>query len=167
MTQNTHVHVRKKETDNPIITAVSIGGFLIVLGLVFALNPNLLGQIGDFFGNLTTRGFPTGSSGSQIALPAPANPATHLDLYHALIQFDIGIGVLQVLIIGLRLMFHSRLGKISETVGNLIFWFGAAVLTNIFLLTGTLEGWFQYWAALLVIVGVTVVVRGLIHLARR
>jgi len=91
----------------------------------------------------------------------------HLDLYSALIQFNIGIGILQVVILALRIAFHSKTDKISETVGNLIFWFGAAVLVSVFLQTATLEGWFTYWGALIVLVGVTLIARAIVHFARR
>ena len=108
-----------------------------------------------------------GNPNSNIVLPAPANPAAHNALYNAVIQFDVGMGILQVLILGFRLNRHSRLGRIAETVGNMVFWFGAAVLVNTFLLTGTLSGWFQYWAALIVIVGVSTVARAMVYFTKR
>jgi hypothetical protein len=103
---------------------------------------------------------------SFLALPAPANPAAHSALYTALIQFNIGVGILQTIILVMRLFARSKIGKIAETVGNLVFWFGAAFLVNEFLLRGTLGGWFQYWGALIIVIGVSLVVRGFVHLAK-
>jgi hypothetical protein len=162
MTQNHSARAHEKRHDNPLITAIAFGGFFIVLGLVFAMNPNLLQKIGDFFGDLTTRAIQF----IGIALPAPANPDAHQVLYNAVLQFDVGIGILQVIILALRLAFQSRLHRVAETVGNLVFWFGAAFLVNTFLLTGTLSGWFQYWAALIVVVGVSIIARGIVHFAK-
>lgn len=150
-----------------IITAVAIGGFFILVGAVFVTNPDLWESITAFFQDITTRTWPFGGEGSTIALVAPANPAAHAVLYNALMQFDIGMGVLQIVILALRFMWRSRVGKVSETVGNMVFWLGAALLVNVFLLPGTLAGWWQYWASLIVVVGVSVVARGIVYLAKR
>jgi hypothetical protein len=52
-------------------------------------------------------------------------------------------------------------------VGNLIFWLGAPVMANTFLLEGTLSGWFQFWSALIVLIGVSLIARFFVHLAGR
>jgi hypothetical protein len=149
------------------ITAVAFGGFLIIVGLVFAMNANLWQNINDFFGDITTRTFPFGGPTSSIALPAPEHPAAHISLYNALFQFDVAFGVLQLLILALRVGVRSRINRISETAGNAIFWLGAAGLVNTFLLTGTLSGWFQYWAALIIIVGVSLITRAFVYFVKR
>lgn len=158
---------RKQPLHESLITAVAVGGLLIVVGTVFALNPNILQGISDFFSNITFEAFPPNSATSSIILPALANPSAHLDLYTALIQFDIGIGILQIIILALRIVFRSNTNKLSETVGDLIFWFGAAYLVSIFLQAGTLVGWFTYWATLIVLTGITMIVRAIVHFAKR
>jgi len=157
----------QKRHDSGLITAVAFGGFLIIIATVFAVTPGLWQKIVDFFGNITTSAVPSGTSNSNIILPAPADPAAHIDLYNALLMFDIAFGVLQVVILGLRLWTRSTIRRIAETVGNAVFWFGAAALVNAFLLTGTFSGWGEYWAALIVIVGVSCVARGLVYFAKR
>ncbi len=150
-----------------MITAIAVGGFFILLGSLFVFNSGLWERITAFFENFTTQTFPFGGPNSVIALPAPANPAGHATLYNALLQFDIGMGFLQIIILALRLVYKSRLGRVAETVGNVVFWFGAGVLGPVFLLPGTLAGWFQYWAALIIVVGVSVVVRAIVHVIKR
>lgn len=157
-------HLNKKR-DHPLITAVAFGGFFILIGLVLALNPNIFQEISAFFNNFTMAKYPF--SGGSISLLAPADPAAHSTLYAALIQFDIGIGILQVILLALRVLFHSNVGRLAETVGNIVFWFGAAFLVNTFLLGGTLQGWFQYWSALIVLVGVSLVARAMVHLVKQ
>jgi hypothetical protein len=88
-------------------------------------------------------------------------------LYNAVFQFDVAFGVLQLVILGLRVWVRSVTRRISETVGNAVFWLGAAILVNMFLLTGTLTGWFEYWAALIMLVGLSIVARALVYFARR
>jgi len=111
--------------------------------------------------------YPPDSSTTNIFLPAPGNPATHIAFYTAIMQFCIGIGILQITILALRLSMRSPIGKTTETVGNLIFWFGAAFLITTLLSTGTLQGWFEYWSALIILIGVTVIVRGVILMAAK
>jgi hypothetical protein len=162
----TQTHQEHRHGDG-FITALAFGGFLIIVGLIFSLTPDLWQKITEFFNNLTKTSYPFGGPTSTISFPAPANPAAHQALYTALLQFDAAFGVLQVIILGLRIQMHSRTRRIAETLGNAVFWFGAAVLVNIFLLTGTLSGWFEYWAALIVIVGVSLIARAIVHFAKK
>jgi hypothetical protein len=90
----------------------------------------------------------------------------HLDLFTAVMYFALGIAILQIVILPMRLAFKSRLSRIAETVGNLVFWVGAAVVANIYLLSGTVEGWFQYWAFLIIFVGISLIVRGIVQFSR-
>ena len=161
------ISAKKLPYGERLITAIAVGGFLIIVGLIFALTPDLWQKITDFFNNITTASFPYGGPNSTISLPAPTSPEDHSILYTALMQFAIGIGVLQIIILSLRLYYHSRIGRTSETVGNLIFWFGAAFLVNIFLLAGTLAGWFEFWGALIILIGVSIVARAIVYLAKR
>ena len=149
------------------ITAVAVGGFLIVVGLVFALNPDLWQRIVNFFNDITTARFPFGGATSSIALPAPENPFVHIALYNAAFQFDMGIGVVQLLVLGLRVWTRSRINRVAESLGDVIFWLGAALLVNMFLLKGTQAGWFEYWAALIIVVGISFIGRGLVYFVKR
>jgi len=149
------------------ITAVAVGGFLIVVGLVFALNPDLWQRIVNFFNDITTARFPFGGATSSIALPAPENPFAHIALYNAVFQFDMGFGVVQLLVLALRVWTRSRINRVAESLGDVIFWLGAALLVNIFLLKGTQDGWFEYWAALIIVVGISFIGRGLVYFVKR
>lgn len=149
------------------ITAVAFGGFLIIVGLLFVLTPNLWHSVTSFFDDITTRPLPFGGPDSTISLLAPLHPEDHQTLYNAVLQFDIAFGVLQIVILGLRVGSHSRTRRIAETLGNAVFWLGAAVLVYVFLLQGTLESWFEYWAALIVVVGVSLIARAVVHFAKR
>jgi hypothetical protein len=159
--------VRNRSPHEGLVTALSIGGFFIILGLVFALTPAISQQTNNFFSDLTTVTFPNGSPGSMVSLLAPANPADHQGFYTAVMNFLIGIGVLQIVILVLRLVVHSRINRIAQSVGDLIFWLGAAVMANVFLLAGTQSGWFQFWSAIIVLIGISLVARFFVYLAKR
>jgi hypothetical protein len=150
-----------------VITALSVGGFLIILGITFALTPGTWQQVQSFFSDLTTVHYHIGGTGSTVSLLGPANPGIHAGFYSAVLAFCLAIGVLQAIILALRLIMRSRVRRISETIGNLVFWFGAAVLVNVFLMAGTLTSWFQFWAALVALVGVSLIARGIVYLFRR
>ncbi|MCL4430172.1 MAG: hypothetical protein M1167_05410 [Chloroflexi bacterium] len=158
---------RVRSPHEALITALAIGGFFIILGAVFALTPGISQKTNTFFSDLTTVTFPFGGSGSTVSLLAPANPAAHNGFYMAVVNFLLGIGILQIVILALRLWVKSPIRRIAETVGNLIFWLGAAVMANVFLLTGTLNGWFQFWSALIVLIGVSLIAQFFVYLTKR
>ena len=147
-----------------IISAIAIGGVFIILGLVVILTPNFGAKFGDFVSDFTFMYYPFGTG--TISFPAPQNPAIHNDLFTAAMNFAIGIAILQIIILPMRLAFKSRISRIAETVGNLVFWVGAALVANIYLLAGTIEGWFQFWAYLIIFAGVSLIVRGIVQFSR-
>ncbi len=158
---------QKRGLGENIITATAVGGTLIIIGLIFLLTPDLGGKIGSFFSDFTTHFYQV-SATSTMSLPVPAHLGSHALLYSAAAQFALGIGILQIIILAMRFGIHSRIGKIAETVGNLVFWFGAFYLASTFLTaTVTYTGWFAFWASLIIAVGVSTVVRGIVLLARR
>ena len=158
---------RVRSPHEGLITALAIGGFFIILGSVFAFTTGIVQKNNAFFSDLTTVSFPFGSPGSTMSLVAPGHPAEHRGFYTAVINFLLGVGVLQIVILALRLFVKSPIRRIAETVGNLIFWLGAAAVANIFLLAGTLNGWFQFWSALIILIGVSLIARFFVLLAGR
>jgi hypothetical protein len=159
--------VRQRSLHEGLITALSIGGFFIILGIVFGFTPVISQNSSTFFSDLTTVTFPFGSPGSTVSLFAPANPADHQSFYTAVMNFLLGVGILQIVILALRLVVHSRIRRIAQSVADLIFWLGAPVLTNVFLMAGTQSGWFQFWASLIVLIGVSLVAQFFVYLVKR
>jgi hypothetical protein len=163
---NPSEYLRKGQGET-LITAIAVGSVLILIGMIFVINAGLPEKIVAFFQDIKTEPYPPGSSTSNIFLPAPANPAAHGIVYAALFQFGVGIAILQMVILALRLIFKSPTAKMSETVGNLIFWLGAAVLVSSLLATGTSDGWFQFWGALIIVVGFSLIARGIVYFVKR
>jgi hypothetical protein len=147
----------KRYIHEGLITAIAVGGFLISLGLIVVTTPGIMEKIGALFSDITWVSYPFGSSTAMF--PAPANPALHIDIFTAFMNFILAIGIIQIVILPIRLIVHSPIGRIAETLGNLIFWVGATVAANIFLLVGTLMGWFQFWSWLIVLAGLGLIVR--------
>lgn len=148
-----------------LITALSVGGFLIILGSIFGLTPEIIPKIISFFGDLTGVTYPL--NGGQLMLPVPANPAQHLDVFGVIFNFMVSISVLQVIILVMRFWTKSPTNKIAETIGNTVFWLGGAFVANICLLTGTIDGWFQFWGSLIIIIGVSLIAQFIVYSVKR
>lgn len=157
--------VSKRSLDEVLISALCVGGFFIILGLVIALTPDIIQKGNAFVKDLTNATYPFGT-GTAI-LPAPANPAAQVGFFTSVMYFFLGVGVLQIVLLVLRLSIKSPIRRISSTVGSLIFWLGGAVVANVFLLAGTLTGWFQFWIGLIFLIGFSLIVRSIIHFASR
>jgi hypothetical protein len=139
---------------------------LILLGIIYVINlsSSLWDAIIEFFSNLTSAQVPS----TGIYLPAPVSPASHAVLYGAVFQFCIGLGILQIIFLALRLMLNSPIGKTAETMGNLVYWFGAAYLVATYLnSTTTISKWFVFWAGILIILGLSFIARAFVLLAKR
>ena len=163
---NLNVQTRTNKVREGIYSAVSIGAVLIVIGIVYALAQpiSLWDSVITFFSNLTLRSVP----GIGISLPAPVAPAVHAVLYTAAFQFCIGLGILQVILLPLRLTMRSPIGKTAETAGNLVYWFGAAYLITIYLSDSpNITQWFMFWAGILITLGFSFIARALVLLTKR
>jgi hypothetical protein len=149
-----------------LISAISVGVVFILIGVVFVLAQpsSLWDSIAAFFSNFAMRSVP----GIGISLPAPADPRAYAVLYTAAFQFCIGLGILQVILLALRLMMYSPISKTAETFGHLVYWFGASYLITTYLNnTTTISRWFMFWAGILIILGLSLIARAIVLLAKR
>jgi len=146
-----------------LITAVSAGFFLIFIGALFIITPALFNRVIDFFKNFDAL---VQVPNTMIYLPAPTRPLDHDIVYTAVEQFAFAFGVFQIVILALRFAAGSPVNRKAETVGNLVFWIGAGYLTRTLLLHATrwtaLTTWFVFWAAVLMLIGVTLIIRAII-----
>lgn len=163
---NVNAQTRTHKIREGLISAISVGAAFILIGMVFVLaQPNSLWEsIVAFFSDFTLRQVPS----TGISLPAPANPAAHAVVYTAAFQFCIGLGILQILLLAIRLAVRSPIGKTAETVGNLVYWFGAAYLITIYLSDApNITQWFMFWAAIIIMLGLSFIARAFVLLAKR
>lgn len=154
---------RRKEN---LLTAVYIGSVFIILAVIyFSHLPNSLwDQIVDFFMTLTLAPVP----GTGIALPAPANPAAHTELYTAGFQFAIAVGILEVVVLLLRVLLRSPVQRKAETIEDLVFWMGTSYLIATYLVNMTIATeWFVFWAGIVMILGLALIARAFVLIAKR
>ena len=137
-----------------IFTGISIGFFLVLVGIIFVITPNLFTKILDFFKDFKLVDVPH----TSIMFPAPESPALHLTVYEAAKQFSIALAIFEVVILALRFVFPSSWEKRTEAVGNLVFSLGTVFLIQSFLLE-TPTQWFPFWSTIIMLCGVSLIAR--------
>ncbi|MGE5575276.1 MAG: hypothetical protein ACM3UL_03995 [Ignavibacteria bacterium] len=154
---------KRKES---LLTAIYIGSIFIILATVFYVNlsNDLWGGLIKFFTSLTLSVVPS----TGISLPAPANPAAHMNLYLAAFQFSIAVGILEIVILILRVGFHSPVTRKAETIENIVFWLGTSYLIVTYLVNMRIPSeWFVFWAGIILIFGLALISRAFVLLAKR
>jgi len=144
-----------------LFSAISAGFFFVLVGAIFVTTPNLFDKILKFF-DFDITSVP---NTENLLLPAPKSPSAHLDVYSAVTKFSLVWGFYQIVILALRFVARSPLSKKAETASNLVFWFGASYLISTFLIETT--KWFAFWAAIIMLIGVSLIVRATILVAAR
>ena len=134
---------------------MSFGAFLILIAIVYLITPNLLGEARAFIHDLK----PIQISQNFWSLEPSAN---HPVLYIAAQQFCYLFGFVQVIILGLTFAKKDSARQKARTFSGIIFWMGAGYVFGI-LSTGTLA-WVSFLGALVVLVGVSIVVRATVLL---
>jgi hypothetical protein len=157
---------RRMSPYEPVISVLAVAGVFIILGVVIAITPDISQKTTAFFNNLTSVSYHLGDS-STLNLPVPANPSQHIGFFIAVMDFILGVGILQIIILPIRLLIKSSIRRIADAVGNLVFWLGGAVVSNVFLLAGTQTGWFQFWAWLILLTGLSLIARFLAYLINK
>ena len=146
-----------------LLSAVSAGMFLLLIGVIILATPRLVENIVFYFGHFTL--IPQKFVGLNFSLPAPETPADlrNLAVYRATMQFCVAWGVFQIVMLALRYWFGSPVGKKGEAISNIVFWLGTGYIIQTMLNTSALtsDRWFQFWAILIVVSGVSLVVRAL------
>ncbi|MFQ6076825.1 MAG: zinc ribbon domain-containing protein [Candidatus Bathyarchaeia archaeon] len=141
---------RREEQDR--VGIASFGFFLILMGGIYVITPNLPDLIVAF-----VRDFKLVEVASDIWFPTPAS--NHPELYGVAQQFCFAFGLFQTLILVVRFALGSTPRKKVDTVSGMIFWFGAGFLTWM-LSTETID-WFNFLAGLIILVGLSIIVRAL------
>jgi len=154
---------KKKES---LVTAIFFGGLFIIVATVYYIHlaDNLWDNLINFFMSLTLAPIPT----TGISLPAPIDPANHVNLYMTAFHFCLGLGLLEIAVLFLRVGLHSPVQRIAETIENIFLWLSTSFLIIAYLVNITLTGeWFVFWAGMILILGFAFLTRALVLLAKR
>lgn len=154
---------KKKEN---LLSGIYIGSILIILAVIYiaSLPVSLWDEIVNFFSSLTLAPVP----GTGIALPAPSNPASHMELYTAAFIFTIAVGTIEIVVLVLRVLMNSPMPRKAETIENIVFWLGTSYLIITYLVNMTIAGeWFVFWAGIVLIFGLALLARSFVLIAQR
>ena len=145
----------EEEAMRDILGVVPFGFFLISIGVIFLTTPNLISEISAFF-----RDFQLKELWPNVFLPVPAS--NHPVLYGAIEKFCYLFGIFQVGMLILRLAYGSPPSQKAGTASDVVFWLGAGYLVGI--LRDQMIGWFAFIAGLIILIGLTVIIRSTITL---
>jgi hypothetical protein len=156
-----------------LLSAVSVGFFLVLIGLLFVIKPNLYNDTVTFFSNFNaTSAVPN----TQIQLPAPdpqpskTNSTVHeanLSVYSAVQQFSVGWGIFLVALLVIRFASGSSWNRKARNISDIIFWFGMAYLVQTWLIDATSNNtyqalnWFEFWSMVIALLGISLIVRAI------
>lgn len=144
-----------------LLSVSSIGFFLILIGMIFVLIPGFFNSLLTFFKDLGLVQVPNVFTG--IVLPAPKNPADHTTVYSAASWFSFGWGIFLVALLVVRVLANSPLKKKAQNASDIFYWLANGFLIGHFLNeTTTTVMWFSYWGAIIMLLGVSLIIRALI-----
>ena len=141
--------------DTGWLSIVSLGFFLVLLGVVWIINPDLSNKVVDF-----VKDFHLENMTEHIILPTPEH--SHLVVYTAAMQFCLAFGVFQIVILALRFVLRESVDKKTGTISGIVFWLGAGSFLN--MLATEAIGWFGFVAGLIICVGLMIVVSSVVKL---
>ncbi len=136
------------------IGLISFGFFLILVGFIWLNTPGLKDAVVAFIKDFQLKqAFP------NVYLPAPKSEWNHKVVYGAFQQFCVGYGLFQLVVLALRFVFGSSISDKAGTVSSFVFWLGLSFFVGLLLTEAVV--WFAFLAGFIVIVGLSIIVRGL------
>lgn len=150
-----------------LFSAISAGFFLTLIGVFFVIVPDLLDKIITFFRSFDIVQV---QNIEGVFLPAPQNPTAHLTIYSTVEQFSIVWGIFLIALLIARFLAHSPKRKKADNLGDIVFWLGTAYLIHTLLIDSTkldFTGWFGFWSTVIMLIGVSLIVRAIFLAAVR
>jgi hypothetical protein len=152
-----------------LLSAISVGFFLILVGTLFITTPNLINEVAKFLSHFQVVQVGT----TNIHIPAPEHLGDYLDVYLAAREFSLVWGVFLIARVGADFLLDSQLRRKAENIGGVVFWLGATYLIQTFLVAPTqtsvidVTRWFEFWAAVIMFIGVSFIARAIFLAAVR
>lgn len=159
-----------------LLSAVSVGFFLLLIGLLFIIRPNLYSETVAFFNNSNvTSSVPN----TQIHVPAPGTNSTareaNLAVYSAVQLFSLAWGIFLIALLVMRFAFDSTWRRKAQNISDIVFWFGAVYLIQTWLIDPAnslpyltnAQPWFEFWSMIIVLIGASLIVRAICLAAYR
>jgi hypothetical protein len=135
--------------------AISFGAFLILVAVFYLTIPSLLSEARSFIHDFR----PVEISQNFWWLEPSTN---HPVLYNTAAQFCYLLGLVQFVVLALLFTKKSSVRRKARTFSDIIFWLGAGYVFSI--LSNGMLAWMPFLGALIVLVGISIVIRSTILL---
>jgi len=146
---------KKRSEGTDLLSLLSFGFFLAVLGAIWAVTPNFTDEVTSFFTD-----FQLANVTENITFPAPK--ASHPVVYTAAMQFCFVFGIFQIAILAVRFVLHESLNRKADTLSGMAFWFSAG--SFLYMLANKTLGWFGFIGGLIVSIGLLIVTSSMVKL---
>jgi hypothetical protein len=150
---------RYRSRETGWIGLMSLGFFIVALGVIWIVTPSFSGEIVSFADDFSSHLI---NVTGNVRLPAPAS--NHPVLYTAIMELALALAVFQIVVLALRFVFHGTIEEKARTVSSMAFWFAAAFFLN--LLANSTIGWFAFVAGLIICAGLAIIVSNIVRLFR-
>lgn len=144
-----------KRKDEQLLSWLSFGAFLVIVGAIFLITPNLTDKIEPFL-----RDFELEQVSGNFYFPTPQNP--HPTLYESVAFFCFAFGIYQFLLLILKFALKADPTKKSETLTSIIFW-PATGFVLLMLKDGTIK-WLTFIATLVILAAIAIIIRSATHI---
>lgn len=144
-----------KRKDEQLLGWLSFGAFLVIVGAIFLITPNLADEIEAFFRDLELE-----QVSGDFYFPTPQNP--HQTLYESVAFFCFAFCIYQFLLLILKFALKAEPTKKSETFTSIIFW-PATGYGMLMLKDGTIE-WLTFIATLVILAAIAIIIRSAAHI---
>ena len=156
MTSQSHIGGDTHERDDT--GWISFGAFLIIVAIIYLTTPNIAQEVNAFFHD-----FQLVKIFDNFSWFAPST--SHPVVYRAAQKFCYLFGVVQIGIIALKFAKRASIQAKAETASGIVFWLGLGYIISL-LEQGGLS-WISFLAGLIILVGVSIIIRSLILLSFR
>lgn len=148
-----------------LLSAISAGVFLVLVGMLFVITPNLVDRTTTFFSSFDATS-PVPNTGIMLPAPDPLLETTNstvreanVAVYSAVQQFSLAWGAFSVALLVVRFLYNSPRGKKAENLSSIVFWFGAFYLIQVLLIDSNPGQWFVFWSTIIMLIGVMLIIR--------
>lgn len=144
-----------KRGDRHLLSGLSFGVFLVIVGAIFLITPNLIDEIEPFF-----RDFELEQVSENIYFPTPQHP--HPTLYNSVAVFCFAFGTYQILLLILKFALETEPTQKAETLTSIIFWLTAGSIV-LMLKNGSIK-WLTFIAGLVILAAIVIIIRSAAHI---
>ncbi|MCX8182758.1 MAG: hypothetical protein N3D12_06540 [Candidatus Methanomethyliaceae archaeon] len=148
---------KKREEETDKLGIISLGFFLILIGLVWMLTPDIMETLRAFFSPNNWR---ISEVGQNVFFPEPKGH--YPVLYNAASYFCFAFGAFQIAILGIRIALHNSLERIGGTLSGAVFWVGMGFFFG--MLASNALGWFGLFAGFVMLIGASIITQSIFRL---